>query len=174
MLLMLLLLYTKALTHVSSCPSPSLITVQILPKLQPKVAHIDTYIRTKTWIALPFTSENVKERAIANGTATTDSAADVLIDPETSNPPYTEAEKKAFAEDSELLRRYRKKIEQENNSRFAGSTLKGSPGAEAAIPRLTAIMKKRLAKKPELADLLIPDWHVGCRRRECLSSLLIS
>ncbi|KAK9893389.1 hypothetical protein P389DRAFT_175398 [Cystobasidium minutum MCA 4210] len=138
--------------------------IQILPKLQPKVAHIDTYIRTKTWIALPFTSENVKERAIANGTATTDSAADVLIDPETSNPPYTEAEKKAFAEDSELLRRYRKKIEQENNSRFAGSTLKGSPGAEAAIPRLTAIMKKRLAKKPELADLLIPDWHVGCRR----------
>jgi hypothetical protein len=34
-------------------------------------------------------------------------------------------------------------------------------------PRLLlGIMKARLAKKPELADLLIPDWHVGCRRRE--------
>jgi hypothetical protein len=137
-----------------------------LPKLQPKVAHVDTYIRTKTWIALPFTSENVKERAIASGAVTEGSAADALIDPETSNPAYTEAEKKAFRNDGELLRRYRKRIEQENNGRFAGSTLKGSPGAEAAIVRLTAIMKKRLESKPALQELLIPEWHVGCRRCE--------
>jgi len=25
-------------------------------------------------------------------------------------------------------------------------------------------MRARLAKKPELAEVLIPDWHVGCRR----------
>jgi hypothetical protein len=148
-----------------SCACPS--TVQILPKLQPKVAHVDTYIRTKTWIALPFTSENVKERAIASGAVTEGSAADALIDPETSNPAYTEAEKKAFRNDGELLRRYRKRIEQENNGRFAGSTLKGSPGAEAAIVRLTAIMKKRLESKPALQELLIPEWHVGCRRCKC-------
>lgn len=35
---------------------------------------------------------------------------------------------------------------------------------------LIGIMRARLAKKPELANLLVPDWHVGCRRREPLPS----
>ncbi|ORY90734.1 hypothetical protein BCR35DRAFT_323518 [Leucosporidium creatinivorum] len=136
--------------------------IQIVPKLVPLVKKLDTFIRTKTWIALPFTSGKVASAAVSKD-ATLDPTA-ALVDPQTSNPAYTDAERKRFRDDPAYLARYRWEIEHENNARFTLTTRKDSEGAMAAIPKLAAIMKARLARKPELADLLIPDWHVGCRR----------
>lgn len=50
--------------------------------------------------------------------------------------------------------------------RFVQTALKDSPGAAFAMKRVRALMEERLAAKPELRDVLIPEWNVGCRRRE--------
>ena len=151
----------------ASANSTNITPVQIVPKLQPLVKQLDTFIRTKTWIALPFTSGKITAQV-----ASLDPNADpteALGRPETSNPPYSEAERQRFNDDPAYLARYRKEIEHENNGRFTFTTCKDSEGAKAAIPKLAGIMRKRLAKKPELAELLIPEWHVGCRRCEFLA-----
>lgn len=45
-----------------------------------------------------------------------------------------------------------------------GSTVKGSEMSEGARKAFTQLMRSRLAKKPELANLLLPEFAVGCRR----------
>ncbi|KAL7003924.1 hypothetical protein EMMF5_006527 [Cystobasidiomycetes sp. EMM_F5] len=42
--------------------------------------------------------------------------------------------------------------------------MKDHPSQAALVPVLTDYMRKRLARKPELAEHLIPKWPVGCRR----------
>jgi hypothetical protein len=135
--------------------------VQIVPKLQPLVKRLDTYVRSKTWIALPFTNETVKRKALASGRV--QNPVDALINPETANPAYTEIERKRFHDDPQYLRQYRKEIEQENNFRYTSIHRKDSPAATQAVSVLSQIMRDRLNRKPELAELLIPEWHVGCR-----------
>ena len=119
----------------------------------------------------------MKEKAASSGI---DGVA-ALVSTTDSNPAYTEEERRRFREDPSHLRAYRKEIEHENNARFAVSTRRDSPAAEQAIPMLTKIMKQRLAAKPELCDVLIPEWNVGCRRCElcctycpCALTFLIS
>ena len=57
------------------------------------------------------------------------------------------------------------------NMRFVQTAFKDTPGAAAAMKRVRALMEERLAAKPELRDVLIPEWNVGCRRRECRQTL---
>lgn len=54
------------------------------------------------------------------------------------------------------------------NMRFVQTAFKDTPGAAAAMKRVRALMEERLAAKPELRDVLIPEWNVGCRRRESI------
>lgn len=63
------------------------------------------------------------------------------------------------------FQRYRRGIEHEMNMRFVQTAFKDTPGAAAAMKRVRALMEERLAAKPELRDVLIPEWNVGCRRR---------
>jgi hypothetical protein len=42
--------------------------------------------------------------------------------------------------------------------------MKKSPQQKAGRAAVAELMRKRLAKRPELAELLIPDWELGCRR----------
>jgi hypothetical protein len=56
-------------------------SVQIVPKLVPLVKQLDTFIRTKTWIALPFTSGKVTSAAVSKD-ATLDPTT-ALVDPQT-------------------------------------------------------------------------------------------
>ena len=49
-------------------------------------------------------------------------------------------------------------IESENNSRFATTTIKGGPVANAAIPRVAQIMRTRLGSRQDLADSIIPEF----------------
>jgi hypothetical protein len=70
-----------------------------------------------------------------------------------------------------LVCSYRRGIEHEMNMRFVQTAFKGTPGAAAAMARVRALMEERLAAKPELRDVLIPEWNVGCRRREEQSAI---
>ena len=59
------------------------------------------------------------------------------------------------------------------NLRFLQTAYKGSPGAKMAFDRMKGIMEERLAGKPELREILIPDWAVGCRRPTPYASLFL-
>jgi hypothetical protein len=45
-----------------------------------------------------------------------------------------------------------------------GATIMGSELQKGAVEAFRAMMKERLAKKPEIADFLTPSFAVGCRR----------
>ncbi|EJD50391.1 FAD/NAD(P)-binding domain-containing protein [Auricularia subglabra TFB-10046 SS5] len=120
--------------------------IQVVPAVQKAALQVDNYVRGKTWIAMPFASEELKKR-----------------DPECSNWTFTEEEKKQFRDDPEYYRQWRHGMESELNA-VHGSTLKGSPMQQWAVGAFSGIMRKRLAKKPWIADHLIPDFPVACRR----------
>jgi hypothetical protein len=65
--------------------------------------------------------------------------------------------------DPEKYHAFRKMIETEGNAMHPFS-LKGSPMSNFARDAFTQLMRSRLAKKPELADFLIPKFAPGCRR----------
>lgn len=65
--------------------------------------------------------------------------------------------------DNEQYHTFRKVIETEGNAMHPFS-LKGSPLSEGARAVFTQLMNNRLAKKPELAEFLIPSFAPGCRR----------
>lgn len=68
-----------------------------------------------------------------------------------------------FASDPEKWLAFRKIIEADGNTiheaSFAGSGMQRS-----AVEAFRAAMSERLARKPEIADFLIPAFAVGCRR----------
>jgi hypothetical protein len=58
---------------------------------------------------------------------------------------------------------FRKTIETAGNAMHPFS-LRGSPLSDFARTEFTKLMRERLAKRPELADFLIPSFAPGCRR----------
>jgi cation diffusion facilitator CzcD-associated flavoprotein CzcO len=149
--------------------------IQIVPQMQAKAKKVITFIRTKTWIT-PHAA-NSKAQATAAERIDTEASDDnalaapsakgakgALYNPAAVNPKYSEQEKQRFRDDPEYQRNYRRDIEHEMNMRFVQTALKDSPGAAAAIKRVRMLMEERLAAKPELRDILIPEWNVGCRR----------
>lgn len=75
-----------------------------------------------------------------------------------------ETQKKILAEDPKTYLRYRKNIENELNSRFR-FILNGSTEQATARAFAESEMRRKLAKKPWVADKIVPtDFAVGCRR----------
>ncbi|KAJ5560246.1 hypothetical protein N7513_002645 [Penicillium frequentans] len=91
--------------------------IQVVPGTLPKVAHIDHYVRSRTWIAPPLAKEVLDQREV-------------------------ELQLQSVHE----------------------ATLNGTPMQLGAIPFFTENMKRRLAKKPELLDELVPSFPPTCRR----------
>ncbi|KAJ6502641.1 FAD/NAD-binding domain-containing protein [Mycena vulgaris] len=120
--------------------------IQIVPALQPKVAHLINYVRGKTWIASPF----LGERAEQLGTG------------KESNYKFTDKDKEAF-KDPVYYKEFRRDLESELNSIHV-VTMKGHPVQEGGRAAFKADMLQRLASKPLIAEHLIPDFAVGCRR----------
>ncbi|KAF9004447.1 FAD/NAD(P)-binding domain-containing protein [Hymenopellis radicata] len=123
--------------------------IQLVPALQPRVKNVVNFVRGQTWIAANFVREHIVKMTGDENKA--------------DNYVYTEEQKAKFAEDPEYYRQYRKEIESDLNSAHA-ATLRGNPlqiGGKAAF---TETMKKRLAKKPWIANHIIPDFGVACRR----------
>ena len=117
--------------------------IQILPQLQPVVAHITCFIRSPTWISPNFVATH----------AGTDG----------KNFNYTEEQRAELRSDPNKLFEMRKTLEHELNSTFP-FILTDSPGYAKAHEFFKQLMLKGLGGNEELAKQLIPPWHVGCRR----------
>ncbi|KAI0077436.1 FAD/NAD-binding domain-containing protein [Panus rudis PR-1116 ss-1] len=122
--------------------------IQIVPALQPRVAKVLNYVRGKTWLSPPFAADKM---------------ADLLKrDPGSQNFKFTEDDHKAF-EDPEYYKQFRHDLESELNSVHL-STLRGTPMQLGAKKAFKESMIQRLAKKPWIADHLVPEFGVACRR----------
>ncbi|TFK56356.1 FAD/NAD-binding domain-containing protein [Heliocybe sulcata] len=121
--------------------------IQIVPALQPKVAQLVNFVRGKTWLATPFLEEKTGQ---------------ILGRDTRGNHKFTEEDKERFR-DPVFYKQFRWELENELNSIHA-STLKGTAQQLAAREAFTADMKRRLAKRPDIAKHLIPEFGVACRR----------
>ncbi|KIM76405.1 hypothetical protein PILCRDRAFT_648853 [Piloderma croceum F 1598] len=121
--------------------------IQIVPALQPKVAHLFNYVRGKTWIASPF--------AIAKLAALTH-------DSKSDNYSFTDADKKAF-KDREYYKAFRHDLEAHIHTAYP-VVLRGSALQQWAQKAFKQSMINKLEKKPWISDHLVPDFSVGCRR----------
>ncbi|KAL2424181.1 FAD-binding monooxygenase tazF [Exophiala dermatitidis] len=114
--------------------------IQVVPNLQPIVNRLDHYARNKTWIAGSWAG-----------------------DERTFEPQYYTPEELESFKDDETYLKYRKEMEAKYWRRFA-STFRGSQENAEMRDTFIEIMRKRLAKKPELLDNLVPDFNPNCRR----------
>ena len=117
-----------------------------MPSLQPDVEHLDHYVRGRTWIAGTFARDELDKRAGNAG-----------------NFDFTEEEKKNWAKDPVLYLAFRKKIEAELQGGHV-VTMRGSDAQKSAREEFTQTMKKRLSKKPQVADHLLPNFPPLCKR----------
>ena len=121
--------------------------IQIVPAIQPHVKRLDHYVRGKTWIASSFGQDEVRKRN--NG--------------EDGNFVYTEVEKKMWRKDPKLYLEYRKSLE----AGMQGGhiiTHKGSRAQVEARKTFDAEMRKKLQKKPDIVDHMLPDFPPLCKR----------
>jgi len=121
--------------------------IQIVPALQPKVKAMDHYVRGRTWIASTFGYEVVVARNQG----------------EDGNFEYTPEEIEAWKKDPESYIQYRKALEVGMQGGFA-VTHRGTKEHEGAWVSFNADMRRRLAKKPEIAEHLIPEFPPLCKR----------
>ncbi|KAA8641282.1 uncharacterized protein ATNIH1004_002022 [Aspergillus tanneri] len=115
--------------------------LQVLPSIQPLAHHVDHYARNRTWVADSFGTTGVRR-----------------LEPNIIPPEQRETFK-----DSERYQQYRKSIEQGYFSRF-GAIFKNSPENLEQREKWTQLMLGRVIDKPELGDLIIPDFPPNCRR----------
>ncbi|KAF7114789.1 hypothetical protein CNMCM5793_000328 [Aspergillus hiratsukae] len=121
--------------------------IQIVPGMLPKVAHIDHYIRGRTWLSPTFARQHVDKRGGA----------------ELENFSFTPEEIETFKKDHSAYQKFRKEIELQLQS-VHGVTLLGTPEQIGAKEVFLQNMKRRLSRKPELCDNLIPSFPPVCRR----------
>ncbi|PYI21677.1 putative flavin-binding monooxygenase [Aspergillus violaceofuscus CBS 115571] len=120
--------------------------IQIVPGMLPKVAHIDHYIRGRTWLSPTFARNQVDKR----GT-------------ELENFSFSPEEIARFKTDHNAYQKFRKEIELELQS-IHGATLLGTPEQLGSESVFTQNMKRRLQRKPELLENLLPSFPPACRR----------
>ncbi|KAE8159352.1 hypothetical protein BDV40DRAFT_303306 [Aspergillus tamarii] len=120
--------------------------IQIVPAMLPKVAHLDHYVRGRTWIAPTFARDEIDKR-----------------DVEIENFSFTPEEIETFRKDHEAYQRFRKEIELELQS-VHGTTILGTSEQVGAREVFLENMKRRLSRKPELLSGLVPSFPPACRR----------
>ena len=119
--------------------------IQIVPNLQKRVARIDHYVRGPTWISTTLANDQLVKKGSE------------------SNIEYTPEEIEAWKRDPESYHLYRRVIEADLQSAHP-ATIKGTEMQKGARGIFTKLMKDRLAKKPHLADEMIPDFPPVCKR----------
>ncbi|KAF9566936.1 FAD/NAD(P)-binding domain-containing protein [Agrocybe pediades] len=121
--------------------------IQIVPTIQPKVKHLYNYVRGKTWISTVFLKE----------------VQDLLSgDTSVDNYKFTVQEKEAWT-NPQRYGEFRANIEKHMNLMYP-ATLVGSSFGEAARTAFSETMLQKLAKRPWIAESIIPDFAVACRR----------
>jgi cation diffusion facilitator CzcD-associated flavoprotein CzcO len=121
--------------------------IQIVPTLLPTVKKMHHYVRGRTWISATFGNDLVRERN----------------DGQDGNFTYTDEEKARFQSDPEAYVQYRMALEVGMQGGYAVThrDSKEHVGARAAFDK---DMRRRLAKKPEIAEHLLPDFPPLCKR----------
>lgn len=114
--------------------------IQLVANLQPIVSQLDHYARNKTWIAASWAGD---ERT---------------LEPQ----PISKEQQKSF-EDPQTYLKFRKELENKYWRRFA-TFFKDHPDNQDLREKFTEIMRKRLVKKPELLNDIVPDFSPNCRR----------
>lgn len=118
--------------------------VQIVPTIIDKVDQLFVVARSPVWITAGF--------------------APTYAGPNGENFHYSEATQKRFKDDPDFYLWYCKAIESELNVRFK-FYINSSNDAQQAREYSIGEMQRKLEKKPELMDTLIPkNFGVGCRR----------
>ncbi|CAM1510767.1 Fc.00g082800.m01.CDS01 [Cosmosporella sp. VM-42] len=114
--------------------------IQLVANLQRVVGRLDHYARNKTWIAASWAGD------------------DRTLEPQ----PISEEQKKSF-EDPKVYLAFRKQLEDKYWRRF-GSFFRNSEENVDLREKFIDIMRKRLAKKPEILEHIVPDFSPNCRR----------
>ncbi|ETW86440.1 hypothetical protein HETIRDRAFT_58532 [Heterobasidion irregulare TC 32-1] len=122
--------------------------IQIVPALQPKVAKVVNLVRGKTWISSSFSETKMTEL--------------LALQPGVGNYVFSDAEKGAF-KDPKYYKPFRHELESDLNS-VHGVSQRGSEMQKAAAAAFKAAMVMKLAKKPEIAEYIVPSFDVSCRR----------
>ncbi|KAI1076622.1 flavin-binding monooxygenase [Whalleya microplaca] len=121
--------------------------IQIVPSLQKiEGTQLSCFVRSKTWITNPFGDVVMKQLG---------------LDPK--QLAFSPEQRQEFVDNPEKFFKFRKTIELDGNTVHAVS-LRGSEMQRSAIAAFQTAMRDRLAKKPEIADFLIPSFGIGCRR----------
>ncbi|KAF5345136.1 hypothetical protein D9758_009675 [Tetrapyrgos nigripes] len=121
--------------------------IQIVAALQPKVAQLTNFVRSKTWISATF----------SKGPLTA-----LSKDENATNYSYTEEDKTRFA-DPKVYNEYRRELERDQHAVFAANWTQ-NPISEQARKLFKEDMIRRLAKKPWIVDLILPEFPVACKR----------
>ncbi|EMD35687.1 hypothetical protein CERSUDRAFT_116421 [Gelatoporia subvermispora B] len=122
--------------------------LQIIPALEDKVAKITNYGRGQTWLAPPFLGSRIAEC--------------IGRDPASENLIFTEEEKERFSE-PEFFKRYRHDLEAEFQA-LNPLQLRNSELQKQYRALFEKNMKEKLANRPEIAEKLVPEFGVSCRR----------
>ncbi|KAH8772069.1 cyclohexanone monooxygenase [Hyaloscypha sp. PMI_1271] len=118
--------------------------IQILPQIQPKAAHVDHYMKGRTWIPpAGIGGEGLMSRGM---------------------DPKTPAEDLArFKKDPKEYLEYRRMVENILH-RPVEALYQDTAGAQVLWDMCRDHMKAKLAKKPEIFEQLVPEFPPGCRR----------
>ncbi|POR31118.1 Putative sterigmatocystin biosynthesis monooxygenase stcW [Tolypocladium paradoxum] len=118
--------------------------VQIVPNIQPVVGSMKCFIRSESWVTAGFGQQFAGKAG--------------------ANFAYNKEQREIFRNDPKKYLAYRKKIESDLNSRFR-FILNGSEEQAEAKKFAEKDMRDKLARKPEIADIIVPkNFAVGCRR----------
>ncbi|KAB8200573.1 hypothetical protein BDV34DRAFT_230175 [Aspergillus parasiticus] len=119
--------------------------IQIVPAIQPKIKHLDNYVRGQTWIAPPVAEAEVRKHT-----------------PTGSNFQYSPEELDEFNKNPDRLREYRKRLDGEVQL-MTKFLLRGELSNQATAT-FTESMRKKLAKRPDIFEKILPSFAPGCRR----------
>ncbi|OCL01577.1 FAD/NAD(P)-binding domain-containing protein [Glonium stellatum] len=114
--------------------------IQIVPNLQRVAKHVTHFARNPTWIATSWAG-----------------------DERTFKPQPYSAEKRESFVDPKAYLTFRKDLEEKYWRRFHAMLRDSKENADIK-DLFIEVMKKRVAKKPELLEGLIPDFSPHCRR----------
>ncbi|KAJ3493612.1 hypothetical protein NLG97_g4625 [Lecanicillium saksenae] len=114
--------------------------IQVVATLQKTVARLDHYARNKTWIATSWAG-----------------------DERTAGPQPIPKEVQDTFQDSTAYTSYRKKTEDKYWRGFP-AVLRGNAKNVNLRTNFIEVMRKRLSKKPELIEHMVPDFSPNCRR----------
>jgi cation diffusion facilitator CzcD-associated flavoprotein CzcO len=122
--------------------------LQVMPELQKRAAHVDQWMRGKTWITAQALDTSVAARTGAP----------------VGNFTYKPDEMDRWKGHPEDYLAYRCELETMLQS-YHGVTMRGSEAQAGARVAFEKLMREGVAAKERLADILLPDFPPLCKRQ---------